>query len=78
MLLNEGSMTGQDVIVLIFHSDGKGPDFKSSAQLCLAMSKLIPGTSCDIPSLQKEAEKAETVIKEAQEESKQLKDSMYR
>ena len=51
--------------------------FKSSAQLCLAMSKLIPGTSCDIPALQQEAEKAETVIKEAEEESKHLKDSMY-
>jgi uncharacterized protein len=43
-----------------------------------AMSKLIPGASCNIPSLQKEAEKAEIVIKEAQEESKHLKDSMYR
>jgi len=78
MLLNEGSVTGQDVIVIIFHSDGKGPDFKSSTQLCLAMSKLIPGASCNIPSLQKEAEKAEITIKEAQEESKQLKDSIYR
>ena len=88
MLLNEGSMSGQDVIVIIFHTDGQDPDFKSSAQLCMAMSKLISGTSCDIPSLQKEAEKAEIVIKEAekaeivikeaQEESKHLKDSMYR
>ncbi len=78
MLLNEGSMSNQDVIVIIFHTDGKGPDFKSSAKLCMAMSKLIPGTSCDIPSLQKEAEKAEIVIKEAQEESEYLKDSMYR
>ena len=78
MLLNEGSMSNQDVIVIIFHTDGQGPDFKSSAQLCMAMSKLIPGASCDIPSLQKEAEKAEIVIKEAQEESKHLKDSMYR
>jgi uncharacterized protein len=78
MLLNEGSMTGQDVIVIIFHSNGKAADFKSSTQLCLAMSKLIPGASCDIPSLQKEAEKAEIIIKEAQEESKHLKDSMYR
>ena len=78
MLLNEGSMSGQDVIVIIFHTDGQGPDFKSSAKLCMAMSKLIPGASCDIPSLQKEAEKAEVVIKEAQEESKHLKDSMYR
>jgi uncharacterized protein len=76
-LLNEASITGQEVIVIIFHTNGEGPDFKSSAQLCLAMSKLIPGTSCDIPALQQEAEKAETVIKEAEEESKHLKDSMY-
>ncbi len=78
LLLNEGSLTGQDVIVIIFHTNGKGPDFKSSTQLCLAMSKLIPGVSCDIPSLQKEAEKAEVRIKETEEESKHLKDSMYR
>lgn len=78
MLLNEGSISKQDVIVIVFHTDGKEPDFKSSAQLCMAISKLIPGASCDIPSLQKEAKKAETVIKETQEESKHLKDSMYR
>lgn len=76
-LLNEASITGQDVIVMIFHTNGEGPDFKSSAQLCMAMSKLIPGTSCDILALQQEAEKAETVIKEAEEESRHLKDSMY-
>ncbi len=78
MLLNEGSMTKQDVVVIIFHTDGKGPDFKSSAKLCMAMSQLIPGASCDIPSLQQEAEKAEVIIKEAEEESRHLKDSMYR
>ena len=78
MLLNEGSMSDQDVIVIVFNTDGKEPDFKSSAQLCMATSKLIPGTSCDIPLLQKEAEKAEIAIKETQEESKHLKDSMYR
>ncbi|MGY5148354.1 MAG: proteasome assembly chaperone family protein [Candidatus Nitrosopumilus sp. bin_7KS] len=78
ILLNEGRMSDQDVIVIIFHTNGKGPDFKSSANLCMAMSKLIPGASCDISSLQKEAEKAEGIIKEAQEESKNLKDSMYR
>jgi len=78
ILLNEGSMTDQDVIVIIFHTDGKGPDFKSSAQICVAMSQLIPGTSCNIPSLQKEAEKAEGIMKDAEEESKHLRDSMYR
>ena len=77
MLLNEGSISKQDVIVIIFHTDGNGPDFKSSTHLCMAMSKLIPGASCDIQSLQKEAEKAEIMIKETQEESKRLNDSMY-
>ena len=78
MLLNESRLSGQDVIVLVFHTSGAGPDFKSSAELCLAMSKLIPGTSCDVASLQKEAEKAEIIIKETEEESKHLRDSMYR
>jgi uncharacterized protein len=78
ILLNEGSLDEQDVIVILFHSDGTGPDFRSSARLCEAMSKLIPGTSCDLQLLQKEAEKAETMIKETVEESKNLKDNMYR
>ena len=78
MLLNEGSITNQDVIVIIFNTTGEGPDYKSSAELCMTMSKLIPGASCDIPTLQKEAEKAEATIKETQEESTHLKDSMYR
>lgn len=78
VLLNEGSLTGQDVIVILFHSSGIGPDFKSGAELCLAMSQLIPGTSCDIPLLQEEAEKAEQSMKKIEEESQLLKDSMYR
>ena len=78
MLLNEGRLTGQDVIVILFHSDGTSPDFRSSAKLCMAISQLIPGTSCDIPALQQEAEKVERVIKKDIEESTGLKDSMYR
>ena len=77
-LLNDGSMSGQDVIVIIFYTDGKGPDFKSSVQICDVISKLIPGVSCDIPVLEKQAEKAEVIMKEAEKESKHLKDSMYR
>ena len=77
-LLNEGNITGQNVIVVVFHTEGNSPDFKSSANLCSAISQLIPGTACNIPELQKEAEKAEIVIKETEEESKHLKDSMYR
>jgi len=77
MLLNEGSISNQDVIVIIFQTEGIGPDFKSSVDLCMTMSKLIPGTSCDITSLEKEAEKAEALIKEAQVGTKNLKDTMY-
>lgn len=78
MLLNEASLMEQDVIVILFHSDGTGPDFRSSAKLCEAMGKLIPGIACDMSLLQKEAEKAEVMIKETEEESRQLKDTMYR
>jgi len=77
ILLNEGSLNDQEVIVILVHSDGTGPDFRSSAILCEGISKLIPGTSCDLNLLQREAEKAEVMIKEAQEESKHL-DTMYR
>ena len=77
-LLNQGMLNDQNVIVVLFNSTKMAPDFKSSAQLCMAMSKLVPGTSCDIPSLQKEAEIAEKIMKETEEESQHLKDSMYR
>ena len=78
VLLNEGSLTQQDVIVILFHSDGTSPDFRSSAKLCMVMSQLIPGTSCDIAALQIEAEKIEKVIKKDVDEVRHLKDSMYR
>jgi len=78
VLLNEGSLTQQDVIVILFHSDGTSPDFRSSAKLCMVMSQLIPGTSCDIAALQVEAEKIEKVIKNDVDEARHLKDSMYR
>ena len=78
VLLNEGSITQQDVIVILFHSDGTSPDFRSSSQLCMAISKLIPGTSCDIASLQKQAELVEQIVKKDVDETRRLKDSMYR
>ena len=68
----------QNVVVLLFSSDEKGLNFKASAELCLAMSKLIPGASCDISSIQKEAEMAEQDIKETEKETKGIIDTMYR
>ena len=77
-LLNEGMLINQNVAVILFNAKNVSPDFKSSVQLCTAMSKLIPGVSCDIKSLQKEAETAEHDIRETEEETKLLRDSMYR
>jgi uncharacterized protein len=44
----------------------------------MSMAKLMPGVSCNIESLQKDAETAEKEIKETEREAKHLKDSMYR
>ena len=77
-LLNEGRLDNQNVVVVLFNAKDASPDFNSSIELCMAMTKLMPGVSCDIKSLQKEAKTVEQDIKEADEEAKHLKDSMYR
>lgn len=76
-LLNQGVLNDQNVIVILFSSGQTGPDFKSSAHLCMAMSQLVPGAVCDIPSLQKEAEKAELSMREAEEGTRGLKKDIY-
>lgn len=78
MLLNEGMLSNQNVAVILYHTSGTGPDFKSSAQLCSIIGRIIPGISCDISSLQLEAEKAEKEIKKTEEETRTLRRSMYR
>ena len=77
-LLNEGMLNKQDVAVVLFNAKDSKPDFKASVNLCVAMSKLMPGVSCNLESLQKEAETAEKEIIETDQEAKHLKDSMYR
>jgi len=76
-LLNQGMVNNQNVVVLLYNSDETRPNFKASTQLCLAMSKLVPGVSCDIPTLQKEAEMAEEYIKEAEKQTRGIIDTMY-
>ena len=76
-LLNEGMLGGQDVVVVLVNVDENGPDFRASAQLCMAMSKILPGVSCDLTMMQKEAEIAEKQIKETEKETRALKDAMY-
>ena len=78
-LLNYGSLANQNVIVVVFNPTTKGPDFKSSAMLCGAMSKLVPGISCDITTLQNEAQLAEKSMRETRDETGEgvLKKGMY-
>ena len=77
-LLNEGMMNNQNVVVLLFSPEEGENRLKSSADLCLNLSKLVPGTSCDISSLQKEAQHAEEEIAETERETRTLRDAMYR
>lgn len=78
MLLNEGMLSDQNVAVILYHTSGEGPDFKSSAQLCSTIERIVPGVSCYISSPQLEAKKAETKIKQTEEETRTLRRSMYR
>jgi len=77
ILLNEGVMSNTNVIVLLFNTKEKGPDFRSGAQICMAMSKLVPGTACDLDTLLREAETVERDIKQAEEDVEPIKDAMY-
>lgn len=76
-LLNQGMLYGQDVIVVLVNVDDAGPDFSSSVDLCMAMSKILPGVSCDLSMMKKQAEVAEKQIKETEKETRALRDSMY-
>lgn len=78
-LLNYGMLDKQNVIVIVFNPTTKGPDFKSSELLCNAMSKLVPGISCDISTLRSEAERAESSMRQAESETDggKLKKGMY-
>lgn len=77
ILLNEGVLSNTNVIVLLFNSKERGPDFRAGAQICMAMSKLVPGTACDLKSLLQEAEVVEKNIKKTEEDAEPLKDAMY-
>lgn len=77
ILLNEGTLSNTNVIVLLFNSRERGPDFKSGAEICMAMSKLVPGAACDLNLLLQEAQTAEQSIKKTEEDAEPLKDAMY-
>ena len=77
ILLNEGSLSKTNVIVLLVNGQESGPDFKSGAEICMALSKLVPGAACDLPTLLHEAKMIEQSLKQTEEEAAPLKDAMY-
>ena len=78
VLLNEGMLNAQNVIVLLVGSKSDAPDLRASYSLCNGLSKLIPGISCNLAVLEKQAKQIEEEMKQVDTESRDLKDSMYR
>ncbi len=68
VLLNEGSWKNFDVLVLLVKVMKDAPDFRAGAAVAMALSQLVPGASCDIKSLLKEAEIIEDTLKKARKE----------
>ena len=77
ILLNEGSITNTNVIVLLYKGTDTGPDFRAGMEICLAVSKIVPGASCDIRNLMSEAETIEQQMKAAEEDAGPLRDAIY-
>src|SRR2546425_848850 len=63
ILLNEGAISNTNVIVLLSRGKETGPDFRAGAEICMAMSKLVPGASCDLRTLLSKADKTDSSSK---------------
>ena len=78
VLLNEGMLNAQDVIVLLISSDKDIPDFTATSNLCNVLTKLVPGVSCNLTKLEKESKIIEQQIQQATDDTKELGDNIYR
>ncbi|CUR51953.1 conserved protein of unknown function [Nitrosotalea devaniterrae] len=77
ILLNEGMISGINVIVLLCKAKESGPDFKAGADICMAMSKIVPGSSCNLNLLLDEAKGVEQSLKQTEQEAGPLRDAIY-
>ena len=71
-------LQGIDVIVLLVSSDKEFPDFQATSNLCNTLSNLVPGVSCNLEKLEKESKIIEQQIKQAETDTKDLSDNIYR
>ena len=77
ILLNEGWVSKINVIVLLCKARESGPDFRAGAEICMAMSKLVPGASCDLKSLLNEAQGIEEHLKQTEQDARPIRDAIY-
>ena len=77
ILLNEGMISNINVIVLLCKAKDSGPDFKAGADICMAMSKLVPGASCNLSLLLDEAKDIEQNLKQTEQDAGPLRDAIY-
>lgn len=68
ILLNEGIWRKIDVIVLLVRVLKDAPDFRAGAAIAEAITKLVPGTSCDIGALLQEASVTEKTLRQLRSE----------
>ena len=78
VLLNEGMMNAQNVIVLLVGSKIDAPDLRAAYSLCDGLAKLVPGISCNLSLLEKQAKQIEQEMEQVETESRDLSSSMYR
>ena len=78
VLLNEGMVNAQNVIVLLVGCKSDTPDLRAAYSLCDGLSKLVPGISCNLSLLEKQAKQIEEEMKQVDTESRDLSDSIYR
>ncbi|MDE1728511.1 proteasome assembly chaperone family protein [Candidatus Nitrosotalea okcheonensis] len=77
ILLNEGSIAKINVIVLLCKAKESGPDFRAGAEICMAMTKLVPGASCNLKLLLSEAEGIEQNLKQTEQDAGPFRDAIY-
>ena len=77
ILLNEGLIANINVIVLLCKARDSGPDFRAGAEICMTMTKLVPGASCDLKLLLNEAQGIEQNLKQAEHDAGPLRDAIY-
>ena len=75
--MNEEAWINLDEIVLLVKVLKDSPDFRAGAVLSETVSKLVPGVTCDIRSLLREAESIAKGLRKIRVEQTQHDEHLY-